>query len=119
MKNFLFFISVFNCLMVFYPVLPVNAAVLESVKLENPLTVEAKPAIIIGLFIKAILGVVGGLALVMTVWGGFQWLTAAGNKERIDSGSKTMLWAIVGLVITLSSYLLVDTFMKFLSGGGG
>ncbi len=95
----------------------VNAAEPETVSLENPLTVEANPSTIIGLFIKAILGIVGGLALVMAVYGGFQWLTAAGNKEKIDSGSKTMLWAIVGLILTLSSYLLVDTFLNFLSGG--
>jgi len=95
----------------------VNAAEPETVKLENPLTVDANPSSIIGLFIKAILGIVGGLALVMAVYGGFQWLTAAGNKEKIDSGSKTMLWAVVGLILTLSSYLLVDTFLNFLKGG--
>lgn len=119
MNRVIFLILTVGCLWALCPVQPLQAAAPETVKLENPLTVEAKPASIIGLFIKAILGIIGGLALVMMIWGGFQWLTAAGNKEKIDSGSKTMLWAIVGLIITLSSYLLVDTFMRFLAGGKG
>ena len=118
MKKIILFLTIFSCVWMAAPLcVTVNAAEPEVVSLENPLTVEANPSTIIGLFIKAILGVVGGLALVMSVYGGFQWLTAAGNKEKIDSGSRTMLWAIVGLIITLSSYLLVDTFLNFLSGG--
>lgn len=88
----------------------------ETVSLDNPLDVEADPSAIIGLIIKSLLGVVGGLALVMTVYGGFQWLTSAGNTEKVKSGSMTMLWSIIGLIIVLASYLLVDTFMNFLSG---
>lgn len=88
----------------------------ETVELENPLTVEADPSAIIGLIIKSLLGVVGGLALVMTVYGGFQWLTSAGSPEKVKSGSMTMLWSIIGLIVVLSSYLLVDTFLQYLAG---
>jgi len=88
----------------------------ETVELENPFSVEADPSAIIGLIIKSLLGVVGGLALVMTVYGGFQWLTSAGNPEKVKSGSMTMLWSIIGLVVVLSSYLLVDTFLQYLAG---
>lgn len=88
----------------------------NTVSLENPLTVGASPSTIIGLVIKSALGLIGGLALVMMVWGGFQWLVSAGNQEKVKKGSQTMLWSIIGLVLVLSSYLLVDTLLKFLSG---
>ncbi|MDD2758452.1 MAG: pilin [Patescibacteria group bacterium] len=88
----------------------------STVSLENPLNVGASPSTIIGLIIKSALGLIGGLALAMTVWGGFQWLVSAGNQEKVKKGSQTMLWAIIGLVLVLASFLLVDTFLKFLSG---
>lgn len=93
----------------------------SEVKLDNPLSSEKStdPSSLIGLIIKSILGFVGGLALVMMVWGGFQWLTSAGNPEKVKKGSHTMVWAIIGLILVLGSYLLVGTVLNFLAGAGG
>src|SRR3989338_7151177 len=79
--------------------------------LENPLANETTevPAII-GTIIKAALGIIGSLTLIMFVWGGFLWFTAAGNDERIKQGAETMLWAAIGVIIVFSSYLLLTTF---------
>ena len=89
----------------------------KSVSLDNPIEQsDIGPSGLIGLFIKSALGLVGGLTLVMVVYGGFLWLTAAGNKEKIEMGSKTMLWAVIGLILTLGSYLLVDTVINYLAG---
>jgi len=83
-----------------------------TVKLENPLKVNMDdPAELIGYVIRVFLSVVGGVALVMMVYGGFQWLTAAGNEEKIKSGTQTMFWAAVGLVLVFSSYLLAETVL--------
>ena len=72
--------------------------------------------IIIGYAIKTVLGVVGGLALLMFVWGGFNWLTSAGNSEKVKKGTEAMVWAGIGLVVTLSSYIIVkEIFAKFIS----
>jgi type IV secretory pathway VirB2 component (pilin) len=91
----------------------------KVVSLDNPISVGANPSQIIGMIIKAFLGVVGGFALVMMVWGGFQWLTSAGNPEKVKSGTGTMLWAIIGLILVLASYLLVNTIFQFLAGSKG
>jgi len=116
MKKIIFLISFAACLLPLTPLLAAPACEQGKVCLDNPLTVEAQPAQLIGLIIKSALGLVGGLALAMAVWGGFQWLTAAGNKEKIDSGAKTMLWAVIGLILSLASFLLVDTILGFLAG---
>lgn len=122
MKNkkifiFLFAIFLFSVVVYFNAdlCLATNEATKE-VKLSNPLEVSANPSQIIGLIIKSALGVIGGLALVMVVWGGFQWLTSAGNPEKVKKGSSTMLWAIVGLILALGSYVLVGTILNFLAG---
>lgn len=90
-----------------------------EVKLDNPLSSGQKstdPAFLIGLIIKSILGIVGGLTLAMMVWGGFQWLTSAGSPEKVKKGTQTMLWAVIGLILVLGSYVLVSVVLNFLAG---
>ncbi|MCU0679693.1 MAG: pilin [Planctomycetes bacterium] len=59
-----------------------------------------------------ILGIVGSLTLLMFVYGGFQMMTSAGQSEKIASGKKIILNAIIGLIIVFSAYMLVDWILK-------
>ena len=87
-------------------------------KLDNPLAGNKTEASqIISTVIKTALGIVGALTLLMLVWGGFQWLTSAGNPEKVKSGAQTMLWAIIGVVLVFASYILLSTFTDYLTGG--
>jgi uncharacterized membrane protein YidH (DUF202 family) len=86
--------------------------------LNNPLSkISGTTSVpqVIQIVIKAALGLIGGLTLLMFVWGGFQWLTSAGNEERVKNGSKTMLWAVIGLVLVFTSYFILSTFTTFLT----
>lgn len=93
----------------------------EPVKLINPLGgTKANPAgtirtpqALIGKIIQALLGVIGSLALVMFIFGGFLWMTSAGNPESVKKGRDILLWATLGMVIVFSSYALV----RFLLAG--
>jgi len=77
-----------------------------SVKLDDPLG-GATPQTLIGKVIAAALGLVGSLALAMFIYGGFMWMTAMGNPEKVKKGRDTMLWAVLGLVIIFSAYGLI------------
>ena len=88
----------------------------EICKLENPLQNGTEVTAIIGTIIKAALGIVGALTLLMLVWGGFQWLTSAGNPEKVKMGTQTMVWAIIGVLLVFASYLLLSTFTDYLTG---
>ncbi len=78
------------------------------VKLENPLGKgQDNPSVLIGKVINAVLGIVGSLALVMFIYGGFTWMLAAGNKERVQKGKDVLVWAVIGLVVIFSAYALV------------
>ena len=52
----------------------------------------------------------------MLVWGGFEWLTSAGNDEKVKSGTQTMVWAVIGVILVFASYLLLSTFTDYLTG---
>lgn len=87
-----------------------NAATQNSggtVNLSNPLGTTATPQALIGKVISAILGLVGSIALIMFIYGGFLWMTSAGNDKKISQGRDILLWSTIGLVVIFSSYALV------------
>lgn len=49
------------------------------------------------------------LAVMVIVYGGLVWLTAAGDKGRVGEAEKIITNALIGLVLSLGSYLLLDT----------
>jgi hypothetical protein len=65
--------------------------------------------------IKAFVGIVGAVALLIFVYGGFLWLTSAGEASKIQAGKDAMKWAVVGLVVVLSSYALVSFVLSALT----
>ena len=61
-------------------------------------------------FIRSVIKVIAGLAgLVATVFfviGGFGYITSSGNPEHLDRSKKTLLWAAIGLAITIGAFVL-------------
>ncbi len=55
------------------------------------------------------------LFLVMTLSAAFNVLTAAGSADKIAKAQKTFMFAIVGLVLVISSYLIVRLLGSILS----
>ncbi len=55
------------------------------------------------------MGVVGVIAVAMMVFGGFRWITAAGNSSRISAAKETLNSAAIGLVLALTSFLILRT----------
>ena len=49
----------------------------------------------------------GLIAVIMIIYGGFMWLTAAGNEERISKAKQIISAAIIGLVIILLAAAIV------------
>jgi len=82
----------------------------NTVSLSDPLcinNVSLTPQTLIGKVIAAALGIVGSLALLMFIYGGFTWMTSAGSAEKVTKGKGIMVWAALGLVVIFSSYALV------------
>jgi hypothetical protein len=84
---------------------PIAASLYTDPVLENPLDSDAPT--VIGRVIDAILGLVGSLALIMFIYGGLIWMTAAGNDQKVTKGKNIVLWAALGLVVVFSAYALV------------
>ena len=77
-------------------------------QLPNPLGEGADIPEIIARVIKAAVGLVGSIGLLMFIYGGFTWMTAGGNEKRVEQGKQVLTWAVLGLVLIFSSYAILS-----------
>jgi uncharacterized membrane protein len=56
------------------------------------------------------------LSAILFAWGGWKYLTAMGNETEVHA-AKGLLWNVmIGLVLILAAWLLVNTLMQTLTG---
>jgi hypothetical protein len=55
-----------------------------------------------------ILGIVGALALLFFVYGGFTFILSGGSEEKVKEGKTILTNAIIGLAIVFCSYLIIQ-----------
>jgi len=60
----------------------------------------------IGKIINVALSLLGVIVLVIIIYGGFLWMTAGGNDEKVGEAKKWIFGGIIGLVIILSAYAI-------------
>ena len=77
----------------------------------------SNPNLIIGGIVQFLVGGSGAIALLVVVYGGFIWMTAAGNAEKIGQAQKMIMWALLGLVAMLTAYLFIRILLNFASTG--
>ena len=70
--------------------------------------------VIIATIIQAVLAFLGVVFLILMIYGGYMWMTARGNEEQVNKASKTIVAAIVGLIIILSAYAISFFVIKAL-----
>ena len=50
---------------------------------------------------------VGAIAVIMIIIGGFRYVTSAGSEKGVESAKKTILYALIGLVIVALAQVVV------------
>mgnify|MGYP001599374490 CR=1 FL=1 len=58
--------------------------------------------------INTILGLLGILAVVLILWAGFLWMTAAGIDDKIKQAKGIMTAGVIGLAIIFSAYAIAQ-----------
>ncbi len=61
-----------------------------------------------GKVIDVALGFLGVLLLGLFLWGGFLWMTAAGEKEKVAKAQGVLANAIAGIVIVALSFAITS-----------
>lgn len=66
--------------------------------------------------INVILGVVGVVAVIMIIIGGISFITSQGDAAKVTRGKNTVLYGVVGLVIALLAFMIVNFVLSGVFG---
>ena len=58
--------------------------------------------------INTMLFIVGILSVVMIIYAGIRFITAGGNAQQVATAKKILIYSVVGLVVALCSYAIVN-----------
>ncbi len=51
--------------------------------------------------------VVGAISVIMIIYGGFRYITSGGASEGVGNAKKTLLYAIIGLIVVALAQLII------------
>ncbi len=75
--------------------------------------------ITIARIVRVALGLLGTVALLIILYAGFIWMTAAGDAEKVDRAKRILTSAAIGLAIILSAFAITSFIISRLLGEGG
>lgn len=59
-------------------------------------------------FLQRLIGISGGIAFLLTIFGGFKILTSAGNPKGVQAGREIITSALIGLLFIIFSLFLLE-----------
>ncbi|MGE5392771.1 MAG: hypothetical protein ACM3NH_03445 [Candidatus Saccharibacteria bacterium] len=71
----------------------------------------------VALVISFLLGASSLVAILFIVIGGVQMIFSGGNPKAIETGKQTLFNAILGLLIVLGAFFIINLVLSRLSGG--
>ncbi len=69
---------------------------------------DTDPRELVGRIINLALGFLGLIAVVIILMGGFKWMTAGGNEDKVAEAKKLLGAGVIGLVIVLAAWALAS-----------
>lgn len=79
-----------------------SAAICADIDNDSQLTTMATN------IINTALMIVGVLAVAMIIFSGISYVTSAGDKAKTTKAKNTLIYSIVGLVVAISAYAIVN-----------
>lgn len=93
------------------PIIALAACDPDKICLDNPIG-TTNITQIMGNLVAQALTVMGSLALVVFIIGGFMWVTSGGNADRVKKGTQAMMWAAIGIIVIFSSYAIIKLVLS-------
>jgi cytochrome bd-type quinol oxidase subunit 2 len=81
------------------------------------------PAVTVGTVVasvvKGFLALLGIIFVILLILAGYNWMTAAGDEDKINKAKDTIKAAIIGLIIVVAAYSITYFIFQNLPGGSG
>jgi hypothetical protein len=53
------------------------------------------------------------LALLFIIWGGINWITSAGDKQKLAQAKQKIVFALIGLIVAFLAFFIIKTIGTF------
>lgn len=70
------------------------------------MTEDANAITIISAVVSTVISLLGVVFIGLMIYGGFIWMTARGNEERVTKAKDLMTAAVIGLIIVMMAYAI-------------
>ncbi len=64
------------------------------------------------------LGIAFAVAVIFLIYGGFLYITSGGNEEQATKGKSAVVNALIGIVVIILSFVIVNVVANLASGTG-
>ena len=81
----------------------------------TPVSSQAAAQTVIARLINYVLGFIGSIALIMFIYGGIIWMTAAGSADKVKKGKNIIVWSALGLAVIFMAYIVVRFVVESLT----
>ncbi len=58
--------------------------------------------------VNILLFLIGGLSVIMLIWGGIRYTTSGGNSSSVTAAKNTIMYAIIGLIVAFLAFAIVN-----------
>jgi len=84
--------------------------------INNPFPTVPADANTLPQILNIVLGIAGALSLLTITYGGFKYVISRGDPQSVNKAKDTILYAVIGLVVTLSAAAIVNFVLKNVFG---
>lgn len=109
-------------LLVFAPLLVAHGQLNRSLPCDPSTGLNCNAGTSINQLIRTVinwlLAIAFGVAVLFLIIGGFQYIVSAGNEEAAEKGKGTAVNALIGIVIIILSYVIVNVVANLVSNVG-
>ena len=66
--------------------------------------------------VRVMLFLIGVISVIMLIYGGIQYVLSTGDSGKVTNAKNTILYAIVGLIVAILSYAIVNFVLTSING---
>ncbi|MCA9334744.1 hypothetical protein KC953_01220 [Candidatus Saccharibacteria bacterium] len=68
---------------------------------------------------NVLLYLIGAISVIMLIIGGLRYVVSGGDSTAVQNAKNTILYAIVGIIVAILAYAIVDFIITSFTGTGG
>lgn len=74
---------------------------------------------VFGAITNVLLFAIGAISVIMIIIGGLRYVVSGGDSSKVTAAKNTILYAIVGLIVALLAYAVINFVLTNFSANGG